>query len=261
MSQRKQQQLCRLPGVLAALPESLPFHPFSDDYRRRKYKIYFRYRRRSRGANESDQYINAEAGSQNEAQFIPDAPIYNSFTSLNGRDSFTLFFFVDCTNRQSLLAISIVSKWFHHALNEKDATQDERHCSDSRIICVPNQSTQSHIGSILSNTGFYELPFNHPSRLTLLFLLNTKRVPSIVVVKNSNGKVITPWGWEAIEREGSEGGSLDQWIERNAFETKKGFDDTDGESKSSMFDSNVVTEWGEGRSGLPCWWHLLSCLF
>lgn len=260
MDQQNQQQrrLCRLPGVLAALPESLPFHPFCDDYHRRNHKMY---RHRRRGAHEADQYNHAEAGAQNEAQLITDAPICNSVTSFNCRDSFTLFFFVDCTNRQSMLAMSIVSKWFHHSLNEKKATQDKHNASGNRVICVPNQSTQNHNVSILANTGFYELPFNHSSRLALLFLLNAKRVPSIIVVQNNNGRIITPYGWEAIEREGREGGSLDQWIERNAFETKKGANDRDGNAQSNVFDSNVVSEWDEGRSGLPCWWHLLSCLF
>ena len=112
---------------------------------------------------------------------------------------------------------------------------------------------------MLHNTGFYELPFDHASRLTLLHLMNATRVPSIIVVRNNNGRIITHLGWEAIEREGMDGGSLDLWIERNAFDVKKGMELSN--NGTNDFESRVVEEWRKGRSGLPCWWHVLSFIF
>ena len=101
---------------------------------------------------------------------------------------------------------------------------------------------------MLHNTGFYELPFDHASRLTLLHLMNATRVPSIIVVRNNNGRIITHLGWEAIEREGMDGGSLDLWIERNAFDVKKGMELND--DGTNDFESRVVEEWRKGRSGI-----------
>lgn len=193
-----------------------------------------------------------EAANQSEAAFIADAPIYQPGFDPSQENSFTLFIFVDCTNRQSMIAISVVSRWFHYALNE----QGERdHCN--RIICIPNQSTKINNTSILSNSGFYELLFDHPSRLSLVHLLNATRVPSMIVVQNSTGRIVTRYGWEAVEREGLDGGILDTWIERNVLEAKKGSDD-DINDNHLGFESQVVIEWKKGHSGLPFWWQFVS---
>eukprot|EP00956_Cyclotella_meneghiniana_P022255 scaffold41827_cov62-Cyclotella_meneghiniana.AAC.1 len=54
--------------------------------------------------------------------------------------------------------------------------------------------------------------------------MNATRVSSIIVVLNNNGRIITHLGWEAIEREAMDGGSLDLWIERNAVDVRKGME-------------------------------------
>ena len=42
-------------------------------------------------------------------------------------------------------------------------------------------------------------------------------------------------GWEAIEREAMDGGSLDLWIERNAFDVKKGMElNDDGTNDATL---------------------------
>jgi len=247
-----------LPGILAALPKSLPFHPYCDDYKgHQRHQYMNKNHGRRRGRTKTERFEGQETGISIQA--LQDAPIYQSTKYLRDGGSFTLFFFVDCTNRQSLLAISLVSKWFQYSLNE--------HNSCNKVICIPNHPTQSHGGSILTNTGFYELPFHHSSRLHLLHLLNARRVPSIIVVQNKNGRVITSWGWEAIEKEGYDGGRLDQWIDKNSLDAKKGLifsEDRDlplNGNSSDTFNSHVVEDWKKGRSGLPCWWHLLHFVF
>ena len=250
-------QTPKMRGILTALPCSLPFHPYNDDYPSHRIS-HNKYKYQRRRAEEVRHHNDPEGATDN---FITDEPIYPSNTD---DDSFTLFLFVDGANRQSLLAISVVSKWFQYALKNRgdidgsSRQQNSKSHSGSRVICIPNHSTENNRNSsMLHNTGFYELPFDHASRLTLLHLMNATRVPSIVVVRNNTGRIITHLGWEAIEREGMDGGPLDVWIKRNAFDVKKGMELLD----YNDFDSRVVGEWRKGRSGLPCWWHVLSCLF
>jgi hypothetical protein len=260
----------KFPGILAALPKSLPFYPYYDDCSGRNRRHQQTHRRRGKkhgpGDNQDD---DIEAGiqqeSKNEVDSISDTPIYQTSADIRDGDTFTLFFFIDCTNRQSLLAVSVVSKWFQYSLNgrNKGDSDSEYNQSDNRVICVPNHPTQSHNASMLLNSGFYELPFHHSSRFTLIHLLNVSRVPSIIVVKNNTGRIISSLGWEAIEREGRDGGILDQAIERNALGSKKNCNDCKDHGTSidsSIFDSQVVNEWKKGRSGLPCWWYLCSCV-
>lgn len=245
------QRPCRLTGILAALPNSLPFHPYSNEFCDRR-RLIHKHRGRRRGSD--DKLNDAEVAGQSEAAFISDAPIYPTGIDCCHDESFTMFFFIDYTNRQSLLAITVVAKWFQHALNRNGGEKG----NSNRIICIPNQSTETNDVSILASTGFFELPFDHSSRSVLLHLLNASRVPSIIVVQNSNGRVVTPYGWEAIEREGTDGGVLNQWIERNAFMAKKGI--SQSKVDHDLFDSHVVSEWKNGRSGLPRWWHFVSWL-
>ena len=258
----------RLPGILAALPRNLPFHPYHDDCQGHRRKYYNMHKRRRHNRAQINDYIDPETlickndGDQ-DTHVIADRQIHQHS---GDQETFTLFFFIDGTNRQSLLAISIVSKWFHHCLNGYDKMVEK--CDSNRVICFQNEPPHQRSASILSNTGFYELPFHHSSRSNLLYLLNASRVPSIIVVRNKTGRVVTPWGWEAIEREGVDGGVLDQWIVRNTLHAKKGLGEkrnikymNNTASSSDTFCSKVLEEWKKGRSGLPCWWHLLSCLF
>ena len=120
--------------------------------------------------------------------------------------------------------------------------------SDNRVNCIPNHPVSSHDIPILSNTGFYELPFEHASCSALLHLWNATRVPSIIIVRNSNRMVIAHCGWEAIEREGVDGGVLDQWIDSDALEAKKGGNERNNDSKKSLiirrrYDCQVVNKW------------------
>ena len=67
-------------------------------------------------------------------------------------------------------------------------------------------------------------------------------------IKITFGRTITHLGWEAIEREGMDGGSLDLWIERNAFDIKKGMELSN--NGTNDFESRVVKEWRKGKSGI-----------
>jgi hypothetical protein len=95
----------------------------------------------------------------------------------------------------------------------------------------------------------------------LLHLLGVTRVPSIIVVSNATGRVVTRYGWEAIEREGGPGGLLERWIDMSRLARKKDDDDDHDETSNlsmNCFESKVLSDWKCGKSGLPLWWHVLS---
>ena len=268
MSKQSPTQTRRAPGVLRALPETLPFYPYC-----RTNSKPLRLKKKAKKQKD----IDAELDDDESDTIIANKPLLSATDILN-RFGFTLFFFVDSTNRQCLSAIPKVSQWCHYAL--KVFNSDGRIGNYSRVICIPNNSSpheinmssttsdpimQANINSsltssvskqqqgmaMLQKTGFYHLPFLHPKRQALLHLLGANRVPSIIVVDNRFGTIITRYGWEAIEREISK---LDQYIESNWIESKKDID----EDISNHFESEVVRAWGEGKSGLPLWWTLFG---
>ena len=267
----------KAPGILRLLPENLPFYPYRETADGNKHLLHLA-RRKKRNADVEKHNPSGDSVAGDQFTPIPDAPLYRACDEDAG---FTLFFFVDSTNRQSLLAIPLVSQWFHHALNG-----DGNESTGSRVICIPNQSTPNEISlrnsnsdpivqasvnssitsvakqnipSMLTNTGFYHLPFLHPTRLALLHLLGATRVPCAIVVSNVNGRIVSLYGWEAIQREGR---SLEEWsesrIEKNKGDCEKLGCDANTESSTPSFESPVAKEWNNGKSGLPLWWHMLS---
>jgi len=277
----------RAPGLLRLLPETLPFYSY-DSCQKQKNGCHLRTNsRRRRDSYQGRVPSNAEdLADRDEINVIPIHPLQNikscgQNSTENGAE-FTLFFFVDSTNRQSLLAMPKVSCWFHNVLEDG---RDES-TGNNRVICIPNHpspneisfrdsnsdpiiqaSINSSVTSIakqqimpmLRGSGFYHLPYLHARRLPLLHLLGATRVPSIIVVSNDTGRIVTRYGWEAIDRDGSK---LDQWMDRIWIENKKADGDKlsqeKGEDFTSHFESLVVKEWSNGKSGLPFWWHLLS---
>lgn len=260
-SQAQQPTSRRSPGILRLLPETLPFYPYheTDNKPLRIYKKKTEKRDDESGSN------------HHVCDMLPSKPLHMVNTTDDSSSSFTLFFFVDSTNRQSLMAVPKVSKWFDCVSNIGQ---------DSRVICIPNYPSpheikvgdsssdpiiQANINSSITksvtrqqqvipmmlNTGFYLLPFIHPKRLPLIHMLGATRVPSVVVVSNDSGRIITRYGWEAIEKES-------KWIESNWIDNKKDREGEEHSSRSTEFESQVVKDWGNGKSGLPLWWHLLG---
>ena len=254
-----------LPGILRLLPETLPFYPYSQSTGDPLRLLKKRGRKQEQEDAESTDHSNG----------ITNRPL-QSISGDNDSSTYTLFFFVDSTNRQSLLAIPKVSQWFHYALDDGE-DEYNNHQSENRVICIPNHASPNEINlsnstsdpimqatinsslsssvskqqmSMLLNTGFYHLPFLHPKRVPLLNLLGANRVPSIIVVSNRTGRVITRYGWEAIERECTK---LEEYIGSKWNESKK-----DTHEDTTTFESHVVNYWSEGKSGLPLWWSLLS---
>ena len=270
----------KAPGILRLLPDTLPFYPYHQiDSSKHRQLHHGRRKRRGHDIENVKPDLapgdSAGDGSTDEAGFdrVQHAPLEIA-TNTKGK-GFTLFFFVDSTNRQSLLAMPIVSKWFEHALNNNNQ-------NENRLVCIPNQPSPHEINmrnsnsdpiaqaainssttsvskanvlSTLLNTGFYHLPFLHPKRLPLIHLLGATRVPCVIVVSNSTGRIISRYGWEAIERESS---SLEEWTKNTGIGNKKYDGEDRGDGSTPYFESEVKDAWGNGQSGLPMWWHLLG---
>eukprot|EP00579_Thalassiosira_antarctica_P014112 CAMPEP_0201948778 /NCGR_PEP_ID=MMETSP0903-20130614/55639_1 /ASSEMBLY_ACC=CAM_ASM_000552 /TAXON_ID=420261 /ORGANISM="Thalassiosira antarctica, Strain CCMP982" /LENGTH=290 /DNA_ID=CAMNT_0048491973 /DNA_START=54 /DNA_END=922 /DNA_ORIENTATION=+ len=273
----------RAPGILRLLPETLPFYTYYEYLRNNKQRRLQTIKQQDLdvesvqlNATDADVADNNEImriifKGDHQADMIPNAPLHWTCDEkkilLKKAAGFTLFFFVDSTNRQSLLAMPLVSQWFHHALND-----DRDESSGNRVICIPNHpgpkeinlrnsnsdpiiqatinssitsAAKQQILAMLINTGFYHLPFLHPTRLSLLHLLGATRVPCVIVVSNDTGRIVTRYGWEGIKREM---GTLEQWIESNSIENKSCYGDkldrvdTD-EGSTPHFESQVVKEW------------------
>lgn len=332
-SSQPRQPRTRLQGMLRILPETLTFYPYyrSNTPPSRLHRLNPRKSKKCHDeeygsaappplhANDDD----TTSGNNNRndvrrrGKVIPNMPLHNNTSTISSSDSteasFTLFFLVDSTNRQSLSALPAVSSWFQHALQRstndgKDVTHDDssnnNKITENRVICIPNQplpfESNAHESSsdypifhatiqsamesqssesimlhpMLVNTGFYHLPFLHPTRLPLLRLLNATRVPSIIVVNNCSGRIVTQYGWEAVEREYL--GTLKQWIDddegwvRNRHLVSEIINDDDDDddrredkkgchpTPCHYFESQVVKDWQQGKSGLPLHWYLFS---
>lgn len=219
-------------GVLSCLPSELelPFYPYSDDH-----------------DDVENRRGMLECGIGKRRVF----PLESG--------GFTLFLFVDFACRHSTRALRVVSEWLHHAGTGREI-----------CICVPNQiylhdtfcaedlmvkSSASYARraskqkpQFLRGTGFFHLPITQKHRATLVRVLNATCAPSVIVVNNSNGRIASKWGWEAICRERK---SIETWsLNRRIIEKEKAAYNSDG------FSSKLLVEWQEGRSGLPCWWWL-----
>mmetsp|Transcript_42 Transcript_42/g.112 ORF Transcript_42/g.112 Transcript_42/m.112 type:complete len:279 (+) Transcript_42:112-948(+) len=251
----------RAPGILALLPDTLPYYPYHQDVANLGEKLIQGRRRRSLARQNERRNEDYTVHVQNEWVYEASLIFPREISSRGGvaGGEFTLFLFVDFTNRQSLLAVPIISKWFHHALNYNE------HYAGNKIICIPNHPATStdEILPYLRHTGFFHLPFHHSSRLPLLHMLNATRVPSMIVLRNDSGRIVTQYGWEAIEREVGSKGTLDDWLTTIRLRTEeyKKFDqncDGDEGIESDVFESRVVDAWRNGKTGLPLWWHFLS---
>lgn len=303
--QNNRLQSPRPPGILTVLPETLTYYPYGEKNHVGSRKLLVRKLR-----DETARQTSADTKKDNDGttftedtantnqprgitieefgcktKIIPNKSLnLTNANNIINKQGFTLFFFVDSSNRQSLTAIPVVSKWFNYALSRR-VCNGGNVVEGSRVICIPNQQSSHEINlhnsntdsilqasinassitsgsstkgqavvALLQDTGFYHLPFLHPSRRPLLHLLGATRVPSVIVVSNATGRIVTRYGWEAIEREGGPGGLLERWIDASWVANKR--DDLSNEV--NCFESEIVNQWNEGKSGLPCWWNFVS---
>ena len=128
MSSQAEQATRRPPGILAVLKETLTYYPYRNSDGKRQQHVH----KRRGGKRQSEQNIITIEEFGCRTELIPDKPLglINADNTIN-KNGFSLFFFVDSNNRQSLKAIPIVSKWCNYALNCSDS--DDINNSDDNI--------------------------------------------------------------------------------------------------------------------------------
>lgn len=142
---------------------------------------------------------------------------------------FTLVFFCDLHCRNSQRFTLVLSKFMKTILKNHD---DITPC---QLICITNDDLpdscssfnngsslngssldESIITHLSSETEFWHLGHDHINRLAIIRMLAVSHVPSLIVIDNETGKVLTLWGMEAIETSRTSKDLLDQWRRGNA---------------------------------------------
>jgi hypothetical protein len=156
---------------------------------------------------------------------------------------FSLLFFCDlyCSNSSRFTFIlsnflkDVQTKWSssassnNHDMNSNDSNNDYNNpdmIPSYQLICIPNDNIQSYSevenGTIMSHlkseTDYWHLGFNHKNRLAIIRMLSVSQVPTLVVIENKTGKVITYNGIEAIEwsEEGQSSAVFEKWRSGNS---------------------------------------------
>jgi hypothetical protein len=116
--------------------------------------------------------------------FIPNQQL-NQSRIVNG---FTLFFFVDATNIQSLNAISKVSYWFHVVLsNRQQEVGNEGRVgttNNSRVICITNHPSVEELEEDIIGQEEDTVTIGHihtSSKAVPSNTVDVEGVPSVVV--------------------------------------------------------------------------------
>lgn len=137
---------------------------------------------------------------------------------------FTLLFFCDFDCRNSIRFLPILANFLNNCTNHtaqisnhdqvqalvKPCTSSSLMKSCCQLICVPNNEIPTELVKahdefmgfftyLASHTEFWHLGYNHASRLFIIRLLGVSMVPTLVVLDNRTGKMITNSGMQAIE--------------------------------------------------------------
>lgn len=113
------------------------------------------------------------------------------------QSDFTLFFFAESTCRNSLRVGPMVAEFVRRDISNNDGKGSTHPC---QVICIPNDEDSRGVDTLCTGMGFFHMPIRHPNRRACITLLSVSRVPTVVVVNNSTGRVVTDRGLEAIEQ-------------------------------------------------------------
>jgi len=123
------------------------------------------------------------------------------------KSEFTLLWFCDSHCRNSLRFAKILGTFLKSSCmrmnNDHDTSNPLRPC---QCIVIPNDNIDEGTGyknflfaELADNTDFWHMGFDHSSRLSIIRLLSISVVPTLVVINNTSGRLVTRWGMEAIE--------------------------------------------------------------
>jgi len=194
--------------------ESHILHYYVHDAKAKRMK-----RNRSRKSNKNRIQQENQQSNHNTVLHKPYRPHHADFTLLyfcdfncvnSRRFTFILAEFLKNLNSQINKVVSDEGK--------NDGNNDIDKSSICQLVCVPNDhirycsGTDVEYASIMSHlqseTEFWHLGFDHNNRLAIITLLCVTRVPTLIVIENRTGKVVSYKGMESVEWN-SGGDSLD----------------------------------------------------
>lgn len=109
----------------------------------------------------------------------------------------TLLYFCDSTCRNSLRFAQILTQ-FVQICNEVDVQR-----KPMQLICIPNDEsprpTRLYDGPFSQLCDFWHIGFDYKNRLALIRLLSINKVPTLVVISNDKGTMVTNKGMEVVE--------------------------------------------------------------
>mmetsp|Transcript_9986 Transcript_9986/g.11453 ORF Transcript_9986/g.11453 Transcript_9986/m.11453 type:complete len:243 (+) Transcript_9986:57-785(+) len=92
---------------------------------------------------------------------------------------------------------------------DPDIEVSNLHLKRVQCVCIPDAATDDEIELFCAGTGFMYLLLEHENRNSIKTLCSISSVPTVVVVKNSTGRIITDWGNVAIEY--NEDNAIEAW--------------------------------------------------
>ena len=135
----------------------------------------------------------------------------------HNKSEFTLLFFCAPYCHHSLRFLPQLAH-FVHSQNERyngssslGRGQTNKCTIAMQCICIPDCSSGIEAKKMLDGTGFYYFPQCHldPSYTSIKALTQIHSIPTVLVVDNVKGNVVTNWGRTAIEFNGD--GCIDAW--------------------------------------------------
>lgn len=149
------------------------------------------------------QRIRSKRKPRRRGEDIETPPIYTHFKvyhPCNGE--FTLVFFCDLECRNTLRFTSILGRFL------RDVNKMEKDTKSLQLVCIPNNSTCSNsnecmdhsvFSHLASEVEYWVMPFEHANRLAFIRILSASKVPSLFVINNHSGRIVTDLGMEAVE--------------------------------------------------------------
>lgn len=141
---------------------------------------------------------------------------------------FTLIYFCDSTCRNSLRFAHILVT-FIQICNNIETHLDKK---PVQLICVPNDESsypsRLYDGPFDNLSNFWHLGFNYHNRLPLIYLLSVTKVPTLIIVDNQTGNIVTDKGISVVE----------SYDNRNY--------------------ENLINSWRDGKSGLGYFGNIIA---
>lgn len=115
---------------------------------------------------------------------------------------FTLVYFCDLECRNTLRFTSILGRFL------RDVNKMDQDTNSLQLICITNDNVcsirneymnYSIFSHLASETEYWIMPFEHANRLAFIRMVSASKVPSLFVINNRTGRIITDLGMEAVE--------------------------------------------------------------